>query len=127
MGWLEGFPFKSREQIEKDQKAFEKRVLPFGTAQRDAAKNVLKELLPPRTRDDEMLFAFISAKDAFTQEEDPAQGRVAALASLKRGKWLKEPALSYVLALIMLDVQIGSLEEYPTAEQVRTYAGQEQA
>ena len=126
MGWLDGFPFKTKEQIEKDQKAFEKRVLPFGTAQRDAAKSVLKELLPPRTRDDEMLFAFISAKDAFTQEEDPAEGRAAALASLNRGKWLKEPAKSCVLALVMLDVQITALEEYPTAGQVRDYAEQMQ-
>ena len=122
MGWMDGFPFKSRAQLEKEQKEFEKRVLPLGAEQKEAALGVMRALMPQRMREDEMLFAFISAKDAYTKEEDEETGRAAVRHQLERNIRMKEPGKSYILALILLDTQVVSLEEYPTPAEVLALA-----
>lgn len=123
MGLFDGFPFASREQQEKDRAAFEKRVFPLGLAQRDKAREVLQQLLAgKRTRDTDRLFAYITAKDSYTQQQDPANALAAAQDTLKKQKWLTDESRRTMLALVLLEADTQTLENYPTADDVRRKA-----
>lgn len=130
MGFLnifDGFPFKSFKQMEKERKRYERRIFPFGMqAQRDAAKTVLRELIPnPKVADEERLYAFISVKDLYTREveedDEPAdqeEMETAARKQLARLRWMTEEDKVAIFTLVRLECRITSLEEYPTAQDV---------
>ncbi len=118
MGWFDGFPFQSREQMDKEKRDFEKRVFPFGLAQRDCARAVLQQLVPNKKFEGEALFAFISSKDIYMQNEQSPEGLQHARKQLKRMRFFSEEDKDKILALVVLDAAAPSLEEYPTAEAV---------
>lgn len=125
MGWFDGFPFKTKAQIEKEQKDFQDKVLPFGLPQRDKAKEVLRQLLTtPKLGDDEILFAYLCAKDAFKQQDEAELGYKEGMHSLRKGTRLALEEKKLVLALILLEEDISGLEEYPTAGMVQQKAQQ---
>ena len=126
MGWFDGFPFKTQKQVEKERKTFENRVFPLGLeAQRDAARTVLREALTTKAEDEQLLFPFICGKDAYVSAmEDEEPPRVAALFAIRHLRWLSSDEKKIFLALIELDIQAGSLENYPTADMVRAAASE---
>lgn len=119
MGWFDGWPFKSGEKMQKEQQEFEKRVFPFGMEQRDKAQAVLQQLSTGKQSIQEMMFAFIHAKDNYTQEEDADKALARSNAVLDKLRWRKPQDRQLVQALLLLDLSAPSLEEYPTAEQVQ--------
>lgn len=126
MKLFDGFPFKTKQQQQQEQQAFEARVFPLGLAQRQAAAAVLARLITnKRHGESERLFNFIISKDAFTQADTPEEGMQLAAKALREGTLRvgAEDAKQY-LALLWLDSQAPSLEDYPTAEQVQALAGQ---
>ena len=125
MGWLSGFPFKTQKQVEREKKDFEKRVFPLGVEeQRQAALAVLRGYMRPKLRDEEILFAFIAAKDAYLQGlEDEADPAAAALQFMDRQKRLAPGERQLILALVELEKDVTSLENYPTAKQVCAAVG----
>lgn len=122
MGWFDGFPFKSREQMARERQEFEDRVFPLGMEQRDYALRILQELLPKKLPDEEKLFAFISSKDTYKSNKDPEKGLQLARTALLRQRHLTEEGVAAVLALVRLDDQAQSLAEYPSVEAVRKAA-----
>lgn len=122
MGWFDGFPFKSREQMKKEQQEFEKTVFPFGMQQREVALLVLREVTSKKLPDDQKLFAFISAKDRFAKAETEEEGLAQVGKSFAKQNWLKQEDRSAIVALILLEYRIASLDDYPTAQQVRERA-----
>lgn len=120
MGLFDGWPFKSKEQIAKERRQFASRVLPFGDEHKAKALAVLREILTPKLRDDECLYAFISAKDKYSDAETPEEGLQEAQHTLKRQFYLTDDDRRAVLALIRLDTGIESLDAYPSVAAVRT-------
>lgn len=118
MGWFDGFPFKSREQIEKDRKRFQGRMLPFGDPQKQAALAVLKQVASPKLREEELLFAFFTAKDKYLLGQEDSTEVEDAQRALKRVPGLLPQDKQIVVALVLLDCALTSLEEYPTPQQV---------
>lgn len=118
MGWFDGFPFKSREQMQKEQQDFEKNVFPLGMEQREAALAVLREVTTKKLPDDQKLFAFISAKDRFAKAETEEDGLAQMSKTFIKQSWLKQEDKIAIAALILLESRIESLEDYPTAQQV---------
>lgn len=118
MAWFDGIPFKNPQKMAEEQQAFEARVLPFGAAQRQAALGVLRQVLPPKWRDEDMLYAFLAAKDRYLQTGGEDQGLADAQAMLKRLRWIKPHEATLVLALVLLDAAAPGLDAYPTPEQV---------
>lgn len=119
-----GFPFKSKEQMDRERKDFEKRVFPLGMEQRDAADRVLTDLLPKVKHKSDRLYAFIAAKDAYVRdvEEDPARALAKAREAMQSLHWRGNDNERMVMALILLERNTPSLEVYPTAEMVRAEA-----
>ena len=122
MGWLDGFSFKTKEQREKESKAFEKQVFPLGIWQRDAARAVLEQFEMPKISSEQRLFAFICAKEKHTEKEDAREALQSAADELNRHRWLPPNARTVITALLLLEAGAEDLERYPTAEQVRQKA-----
>ncbi len=119
MGLFDGWPFKTKEQEEKERRDFEKRVFPFGIEQKDVAMHVLKEGLSDKLKDKEKLFAFICAKDACLLCGVEEGGLGMAEDALKKQKWIGEEDRKFIYAFMRLEMRAPSLEEYPTANDVR--------
>lgn len=120
MGWFDGWPFKSKEQMDKEAKDFQERVFPFGPTQKDAALAVLQQgVKGKRVKDEEKLFAYICAKDACLLNGGELEGGLqAAETTLNKQKWIPEEDRRFILTFVRLEIRAPSLEEYPTAEDV---------
>lgn len=118
VGWFNGWPFKSKEQQAKEEREFENRVFPLGEAQREMALGILRQVTSKKLRDNEKLFAFISAKDRYVQAEEDPDALELSRAQLIKMNWLKEDDLAPILALVVLDARVQSLSDYPTLEAV---------
>lgn len=124
MGWLDGWPFKSKEQTEKERQAFEQRVFPLGEGQRAAAQAVLDELLvAKKMKASDRMFAFIVAKDRYELDERSPEAVDAARAQLVKLRWLSAEQIDLVLTLVRLDALVENLDDYPAAGDVRRMAG----
>ncbi len=97
---------------------FETRVFPFGLAQRDCARAVLKELIPGAKYESEVLFAFISSKDTYMLGDQSPEGLQQARQRMKKLRFFSEADKDKILALVVLDAAAPGLEEYPTAQDV---------
>lgn len=118
MAWFEGFPFVSKEERERRDREFKKRLVPCGLEEsREHLQAVLKELFPDLDTKDGM-FAFYDAKDSYTKNDKGELGRIAAMKRLKRLKWIDDRKMYIFMALIELESEIDSLEDYPTKAQV---------
>lgn len=119
MGLFDGWPFKSKEQLERERRDFEKRVFPLGEAQRTMAAALLAELMSKKLKEDERMYAYISAKDKYTQEDEEERAMHLARQTLMQQKWLTDSDRLVALALVRLEIGIEGLDEYPTADRVR--------
>jgi len=118
MGWFEGFPFTTREERERRRKDFEKRLAPFGVEeQREKLKVTLGELFPGIDQQD-LLFAYYDAKDAYTMKETDEEGHRAARFKLRKARWIDGRKETIMIRLIELEKAMTSLDDYPSAEDV---------
>ncbi len=119
-----GFPFVSKEQLEREEREFKHRIFPLGMEQREYAAAVLSEVMPEVKNESDRLYAFIAAKDTYVQEYTFDAEHALALArnSLQLMRWKNPNLENLILALIMLEIPITSFEEYPTADMVRQKA-----
>ncbi|MDR2163945.1 MAG: hypothetical protein LBO70_08475 [Clostridiales Family XIII bacterium] len=121
MGLLDGWPFRSREEIEKRNREFDERVMPLGGDQKDQAMAVLGELKPKGSRNDtkELLFAYLVSKDKYIQNGKGEDGMNAMSLELNRLKFLSDYEKRVVKALVKYDSEIINLDYYPSAEKIR--------
>ncbi len=119
-----GFPFVSKEQLEREEREFTHRIFPLGMEQREHASAVLREVLPEVKNESDRLYAFISAKDTYAQEYtfDAERALTLARSAIQFMRWKKPHLENLILALIVLEIPLTSLEDYPTADMVRQKA-----
>ncbi len=121
-----GFPFVSREQLEREERDFKNRIFPLGIEQREHIATILSEVIPEVRNESDRLYAFISAKDAYMQEYTYDAGRAISLArdAIRVMRWKNSHLENLILSLIILELPLTSLDEYPTAEMVRQKAAE---
>lgn len=120
MGWFDGFPFKSKTQMERERREFESRIFPFGLeAQRAAALAVLRAVVQnDKLPNEELLYCFIAAKDAYLSVDTQSEGLAAMDKIFGRQRKLAEEERRKITALVLLDNKAPSLEEYPRPSEV---------
>ena len=125
MGILSGFPFESRADQDRKTREFNKRIFPFGIdKQREIALNMLNTLIDDKVnKPDTVFFAYLTAKDHYTRNQDEGFNTAAAQHQLDRLIRKNNETKKLILELIKLDTQIESLDDYPTPKRVREAAG----
>jgi len=119
MGLFDGFPFTSKEERERRKRDFEKRIAPFGVEdQREKLKTLLKELFPDVDQTD-LLFCYYDAKDSYTVKETKEEGERAARIKLRKPRWMDGRKEVILLRLIEMELELTSLDDYPTAKEVQ--------
>jgi hypothetical protein len=121
MGLLDGWPFRSREEIERRNREFDERVMPLGGGQKDRALSILEELKPQGSRNDgkELLFGYLIGKDKYVQKGKGESGMEAMSAELNKLKFLSDEEKRVIRALVKYDSEIINIDYYPTAEKIR--------
>jgi hypothetical protein len=121
MGIFDGWPFHSKEEIERKNREFNERVIPLGPAQKDRALAVLKELRPPKSRNDskELLFCYLVSKDKYLLKGKGQEGMAAMTSELDRLKFLSGEEKRLIKTLVAYDSEIIDLNYYPSAEKIR--------
>jgi hypothetical protein len=121
MGLFDGWPFHSKEEIERKNREFNERVMPLGPEQKDRILAVLGELKPAGSRNDvkELLFGYFVGKDKYILNGKGEDGMAAAAAELKKVKFLSEEERRVIKALIIYDSEVINMDYYPTAEKIR--------
>jgi len=118
MGWFDGFPFVSKKERERRTRDFQKRVTPFGVEeQREKLRATLEGLFPGQDQTD-VMFTYYNAKDAFTYEDTPEEGDVAARRKLRRARWIDGQKEAIMMKLLEMEMALESLDDYPTAKDV---------
>jgi hypothetical protein len=122
MGLLDGWPFRSKEDIERKSREFDERVMPLGPKQKECAMAVLEALKPPGSRNDnkELLFGYLVAKDRYILKGKGEEGMRAMSEELKRLKFLSDEEKRLIRALVKYDSEIINIDYYPTPEKIRT-------
>lgn len=121
MGWFDGWPFKSKEQIAKERRQFERRVLPFDAdGQREVVLSILRQTMNQKLKDEERLFAYLTAKDKYTLDDENPEDYTAAEETLRKMRWLTGDDRLVVLALLRLERSATGPEDYPLLAEVRS-------
>ncbi|MDR1293099.1 MAG: hypothetical protein LBJ91_06885 [Clostridiales Family XIII bacterium] len=121
MGLLDGWPFRSKEDIERRNREFDERVIPLGPEQKDMALAVLDELKPPGSRNDskELLFGYLVGKDKYVMKGKGDDGMAAMAVELNKLKFLSEGEKRIIKALVKYDSDIINIDYYPSAQKIR--------
>ena len=125
MGIFSGFPFETRKDRDRISREFDKRMFPLGVEEQwGKTQEVLSALIDKKLIKHDMIhFAYMSAKDKYTTYKDEGFGEQAAQNELNRIIRKNEEAKKLILALIRLDTETESLDDYPTPDRVREAAG----
>ncbi|MDR1705824.1 MAG: hypothetical protein LBS19_14225 [Clostridiales bacterium] len=110
------FKFISREEREKQSRAYQKRIFPLGLGQRDAVLAALRPLINRKIDDSGILYIFIAAKQEYLDDDQDPDTVVRKF--LNKRKDLNENEKDCVAALIRLDADITGLEDYPSSEEI---------
>jgi len=126
MGLIDSL-FVSKEERERRAREFDIRVFPLGLEGQRAAvcKLLSTQLDKGRGRDSELLFAYLTAKDKYILSGKEEKGLKAASFQLKNLGWLSKEQKRFILALVLMDSQIQSLDEYPSEHDILEYMERE--
>ena len=111
------FKYMSAASQKKRAQEFERKIFPLGLSQRELALKALRPLINPKLPDTDILFSFISAKEKYM---DYAQE--GAYYFLKKQNHLSAAEKWYIMALVLLDINVKSLEEYPCTSDIEQKA-----
>ena len=127
--WLQ---FKGKREQERERKEYQAWAYPYGEAQAEKVKELLKEIFP---REDEKmsLVCFLTAKEIFSPEvreayytgdrHEKAVNVIRKELKYYRYMFPKGTGTTY-MALGMADAQIGPELQYPTCDELRRTASQ---
>lgn len=116
------FSFKSKAQHQQELNEFEQRIFPLGPQQRARALALLEEITGLQRQEQELLFAFVSAKDRYLKSGRDEAALERARRELLAGRWVPKRHAPLVLALVVLDAEVQDLALYPSGEVVRLRA-----
>lgn len=120
--WFDGFPFKSKEDDEREKREFEKRAFHLGPGHREAVTQVIQALFPNTKDLTDYLYAFVSSKDGYMLDDQDEGALVRAHKNLARLRWMSTQHIEWILALVVLDSRCTDLAQYPTKDDVLQYA-----
>jgi hypothetical protein len=124
--WFNGWPFKSKEQREREDDAYRAQMFPLGVdTEMAAVKEVLSQLFSGEKKYDPeiTLFMFLSSKQVYLDAQSSAAGKALVKDRLAQiGRWTGERA-ELMAAFVSLECRARSMEEFPTEEAVRAEAG----
>lgn len=118
-GWLDGFPFKSKAQMEEERMEYQKKVLPMGAQQREKALAIMQSTLTGKLNDEEKLYNFFVLKEKYMKSETRSSGIAAMQEQLRKSRWVTRQDGVVLMAFVILEVAVLSLEEYPTVQDVQ--------
>ena len=126
--WFSCFSMKSRKEREREERAFFQWAFPYGKAQQERVKALLKELFP-RERPEMAMVAYLTAREVYRDKygdfaDDPHFDPIAqSFRNLERNniRLPKEDIPLYV-ALLVADSQVGEDLAYPDREQLLNLA-----
>lgn len=125
MRWLNGFPFKTKEQEQKEQDDFKKMIIPFGEKQSAKALSIISTLLTSeKLKETEKLYIFFIAKEKYLQQENAENARAAVYSILEKQPHVSLQEYNSLLAFIVLESRIKTLDEYPTLAQIEEKANE---
>ena len=122
------FRFRSQKQQKKELAAYAAWAFPFGTAQQEKIRALLRQLMPREDPSIAMVI-FLMGKEAFCdkdgerEEDEPRDPLGDAATALRRsGLRVKKEHLPLYLALILADSRVDERLDYPAAEALREMA-----
>lgn len=121
MGFLDQWPFKSREQQKQEREARERLYFPLGEGHREKLIELLAPLIKMKASREEKLFFYLCAKEVYAKSEGGEEAVLKACAKLRELR-LKEDDRRVVVALLRLESRAGGLADFPTPEAVRVQA-----
>ena len=120
------FSMKSKSQREREQQRYGAWAFPYGPAQQERVRGLLKELFP-RENQALAMVRYLNGREGYwdyyqegEEGRDPAEDALRAMAS--RGNPLRREELALYLALIQADARVGPELDYPPAEEIRAAA-----
>lgn len=131
MGFLSWFSFETAKERKKREKAYFKKLYPFGEAQQSWEKAFIEELFRGERRGRSPMYHYelLVLREALIDAEHPEEDeepedREALLLRCRRkalAGGLKNEEFDRILALAKLMLDAKSLEEMPTKEEVLEY------
>jgi hypothetical protein len=122
------FSFKSKAQVEKEQREYSVWAFPGGQPQRDKLEVLLKELFPKLSLQFSM-FNYLTCKEMHRKllEDDEIEevSTVLFFRSLKvkqRPGGIKSDDWFLFIALVLADRKVTENEDYPSAEEIKLSA-----
>ena len=119
-----GLSMKSAKEREREDRAFFQWAFPYGKAQQERVKALLKELFP-RERPEMAMVAYLTAREAYRDRygdfaDDPRFDPVAmAFRNLERNNIrLPREDIPLYVALLVADSQVGEDLAYPSREEL---------
>jgi len=124
------FRFESKAQREKRQKEYERRIFPFGVAQRHWERDTLTKALNKPKEVGQQQYELLILRENLYNTQLPADEEnyltwnqaIASWERSKTNKYLKPEERSFIRSMAILENAAASLEELPTIEEIREHA-----
>ncbi|NLL90928.1 MAG: hypothetical protein GX222_00725 [Ruminococcaceae bacterium] len=115
------FRITTKEEKKERERAFFKRVFPLGEEQKEKVISFLKGTIVNKKQDETVcLFSYISLYDALTTEETGKRNRKFNI--WKKSIFIKEEDKLTVYALVLLNQELETLEDFPDEKEVAVRA-----
>jgi hypothetical protein len=122
------FSFKSKAQVEKEQREYSIWAFPGGQPQRDKLEILLKELFPKLTLQFSM-FNYLTSKEIYKNLWEVNEGGgvttdlfFRSMKAKQRPGGVKSDDWFLFIALVLADRKVTENEDYPTAEEIKLSA-----
>jgi len=125
LGEFKLFQFKSRKQLEKEEKQYAEWAFPYGELQRENLTALIKELAPKQPLQI-CLASFLTCKeiyeDVLKNSESSSAANEKMLKSVRNyGQLIKSKEMPFYLALVLADSKVDEACLYPSAEEIQKH------
>jgi len=126
LGDFKLFQWKSKKQLEKEQKEYAVWAFPHGELQKTKLTELMREL-KPKEQSQMLLVSFLTCKEFYESKlegsEASEEAVIKTLLSAKTYRQIiKQNDLAMYLAIVLADAGIDENCEYPSADEIRERA-----
>ena len=123
LGEFRLFQFKSKKQMEKEEREYAAWAFPYGDMQRDNLTALVRELIP-KASTSLCLASFLTCKELYESTLEDSESKDKAVDNMinvmrSYGQLIKKDELPIYLALVLADADIDEKCEYPSADEIR--------
>jgi len=117
IGWIQ---YRSKEEIERQQEEYEKKIFPLGSAQKEVICSRIRDLFQTeRLNENELLYCFLVLKEVFLIKDEKRRKR-------EYRKWyysavtkrLSEKEKAMMIALVNADIGCEDLDQYKDSDTI---------